>query len=39
MLNSLRFKSYVLSGTHTLLDMSLIVLQLPAHLSNLAENG
>ena len=34
MLNTLRFKSSVLFETHTLLDKSLIVLQLPAHLSN-----
>ena len=30
----IRFKSSVLFETHTLLDKSLIVLQLPAHLSN-----
>ena len=35
----LRFKSSVLFGIHTLLDNSLIVLQLPAHLSNLTANG
>ena len=29
----------VLSGTHILLDKSLTVLQLPAHLSNLTANG
>ena len=34
MLKTLRFKSSVLFGTHALLDKSLIVLQLPAHLSN-----
>ena len=38
MLNSLRFKSSVLLGTHTLLDKSLRVLQLPKHLSNLNAN-
>ena len=35
MLKALRFKSSVLFGTHTLLDKSLRVLQLPTHLSNL----
>ena len=39
MLNALRFKSSVLFGAHTFLDKSLIVLQLPTHLSNLTENG
>ena len=39
MLNTLRFKSPALFGTHTLLDKSLIVLQLPTHLSNLTVNG
>ena len=39
MLNTLRFKSFVLFGKHSLLDKSLIVLQLPAHLSNLTKNG
>ena len=34
-----RFKSSVLLGIHILLDKSLIVLQLPKHLSNLNENG
>ena len=34
MLNTLRFKSSVLFGTHTLLDKSLRVLQLPTNLSN-----
>ena len=34
----LRFKSSVLFGTHTLLDKSLRVLQLPTHLSNLTAN-
>ena len=35
----LRFKSFVLFRTHILLDKSLRLLQLPAHLSNLTENG
>ena len=35
MLNMLRFKSSVLFGTHTLLDKSFRVLQLPTHRSNL----
>ena len=39
MLNTLRSKSSVLFGTHTLLDQSLRVLQTPTHLSNLTENG
>ena len=39
MLNTLRFKSSVLFGTHALLDKSLRVLQLPAHQSNLTANG
>ena len=39
MLNMLIFKSSVLFGTHTLLDKSLRVLQLPAHLSDLTTNG
>ena len=39
MLKTLTFKSFVLFGTHTLLDKSLIVLQLPAHLCNLSANG
>ena len=39
MLNKLRFKSSVLFGTHTLLDKSLRVLQLPTHLFKLTENG
>ena len=39
MLNMLRFKSSVLFGRHTLLDKSLRVLQLPAHLSDLITNG
>ena len=38
MLNTLRFKSSVLFGTHTLLDKSLRALQLPTHLSNLTAN-
>ena len=33
------FKSYVLFGTHPLLDKSLKVLQLPTHVSNLTANG
>ena len=39
MLSMLRFKSSVLFGTHTLLDKSLRVFQLPTYLSNLTENG
>ena len=39
MLNTLRFESSVLFGTHTLLDKSLRVLKLPAHISNLTTNG
>ena len=39
MLNTLRSKSSVLFGKHTLLDKSLRVLQFPTHLSNLTENG
>ena len=39
MLNTLRLKSSILFGTHTLLDKSLRVLQLPAHTSNLIANG
>ena len=39
MLNTLRFKSSVLFGIHTLLDKLLRVLQLPTHLSNLTEKG
>ena len=38
MLNTLRFKSSVLFGTHNLLDKSFRVLQLPTHLSNITEN-
>ena len=39
MLKTLRFKSSVLFGTHTLLDKSFTVLQLPTHLSNLTGKG
>ena len=39
MLNMLRFRSSVLFGTHTLIDKSLRVLQLPTCLSNLTANG
>ena len=39
MLNTLRFKSSVLFGMHTLLDKSFRVLQLPTHLFNVTENG
>ena len=39
MLNTFRFKPSVLFETHTLLDKSLRVLQLPKNLSNLTENG
>ena len=39
MLNALRYKSSVLFATHTLLDKSLRVLQLPVHLSNSTGNG
>ena len=35
MLNALRFKCYILHATHTLLDKSLRVLQLPTRLFNL----
>ena len=38
-LNTLIFKSYVLFGAPTLLEKPLRVLQLPAHLLNLTENG
>ena len=38
MLDTRRFKSPVLFGTYNLLDMSLRVLQLPTHLSNLTTN-
>ena len=33
MLNTRKFKSFVLLGTHTLLDKSIRILQLPTHLS------
>ena len=39
MLNTLRFNSSVLFGTHNLLDKSLRVLKPPTHLSNLTTNG
>ena len=39
MLKTLRFKSSVLLGTHTLLDSSLRVLQLATDLSILTANG
>ena len=39
MLNTPKFKSSALFGTHSLLDKSLRVLQLPTHLSNLTRNG
>ena len=39
MWNMLRFKSSVLFGTHTLLNNSLRVLQLPTHLSELIADG
>ena len=39
MLNTLRFKSSVLFGIHTLLDKSFRVVQPPTHLSNLTANG
>ena len=39
MLNTLRFKSSVLFGTHALFDKSLRVLQLQTHLSNLTASG
>ena len=38
MLRTLRYKSSVLFSTHTLLDRSLRVLQLPTHLANLTAN-
>ena len=37
-LNTIRFKFTVLFGTHTLLDKTLRLLQLPTHLSNLTAN-
>ena len=39
MLNTIRFESAVLSPTHTLLDKSFRVLQLPTHQSNLTASG
>ena len=39
MLNTLRFKSSVLFGTHTVLDKSSRVLELPVHLSRLTATG
>ena len=39
MVNALIFKSSVLFGTHTSLDESLRVLELPTHLSKLTANG
>ena len=39
MLKTLRFKSSLLFGVHTLLDISIRVLQPRKHLSNLTENG
>ena len=39
MLKTLRFKSCVLFGIHTLLDKSFRVLQLPTHQSKLTANG
>ena len=39
MMKMLRFKSSVLIETHTLLDKSLRVLQIPTHLSNLNADG
>ena len=38
MLKTLRFKSSVLFGMHTLLNKLFTVLLLPKHLSNLTEN-
>ena len=38
MLIALRFKSSVLFGAHTVFDKTLILSQLPAHLSNLTVN-
>ena len=38
-LKAYKFKYYVLFGTHTLLDRSLRVLQLPTHPSKLTANG
>ena len=39
MLNTLRFKSSVLFGTHILFDKLLLLLQLPTHLANLTASG
>ena len=39
MLSTLRFKSSVLFGTHTLIDKSFRVLQFTAHLYILTANG
>ena len=39
MLKTFIFNSSVLFGAHTLLENSLRLLQLPAHLSNLTANG
>ena len=39
MFSPVRIKSFVLIGTHTLLDNSLRILQLPTYLSNLTANG
>ena len=38
-LKTLKFKSFVIFGTHTLLDRSLRVLQLPMHLYELTADG
>ena len=39
MLNMLRFKSSVLLGTHSLIDKSLRIFQVPTHQSKLTANG
>ena len=39
MLKTCKIKSSVLSGTQTLLDRSLTVLQLPTYLAKLTANG
>ena len=39
MLKTLRFKSLVLFGTHTILDKALRLLELPIHRSYLTANG
>ena len=39
MLKTLRFNPSVLFGTHALKDKLLMVLQLPAYLSNVTANG